>query len=138
LFQAKYFIKIWDILICDPTETQIIGRLYTILLKILVTGGAGFVGRYLVDFLLMNHEVTIYDNAGLWKRITGFTIDVFTIKDNPDTLISSTKWNSLRDFKGSVTIGGSIVIHSENQPADNSTMFVRIKLKSVEYFIEKT
>ncbi len=31
-------------------------------MKILVTGGAGFVGRYLVDFLLKNHEVAIYDN----------------------------------------------------------------------------
>jgi UDP-glucose 4-epimerase len=31
-------------------------------LKILVTGGAGFIGRYLVDFLLSHHEITIYDN----------------------------------------------------------------------------
>jgi UDP-glucose 4-epimerase len=32
-------------------------------LKILVTGGAGFIGGYLVDFLLNNHhKVTIYDN----------------------------------------------------------------------------
>ena len=31
-------------------------------MKILVTGGAGFIGGYLVDFLLNNHTVTIYDN----------------------------------------------------------------------------
>jgi len=31
-------------------------------LKILVTGGAGFIGGYLVDFLLNTHKVTIYDN----------------------------------------------------------------------------
>ena len=31
-------------------------------MKILVTGGAGFIGRYLVDFLQNHHEVTIYDN----------------------------------------------------------------------------
>ena len=31
-------------------------------MKIIVTGGAGFIGGYLVDFLLNNHKVTIYDN----------------------------------------------------------------------------
>ena len=46
----------------DPIETKIISRLYTISLKILVTGGAGFIGRYLVDFLIKGNEVTIYDN----------------------------------------------------------------------------
>jgi len=49
-------------LIFDLIESQIIGRLYRILLKILVTGGAGFIGRYLVDFLLPHNEVTIYDD----------------------------------------------------------------------------
>ena len=43
-------------------ETMIIGWQYTISLKILVTGGAGFIGRYLVDFLQNQHEITIYDN----------------------------------------------------------------------------
>ncbi len=49
-------------MIFDLIESQIIGRFYRILLKILVTGGAGFIGRYLVDFLLPQNEVTIYDN----------------------------------------------------------------------------
>lgn len=31
-------------------------------MKILVTGGAGFIGRYLVESLLKNNTVTIYDN----------------------------------------------------------------------------
>ncbi|MFQ5441015.1 MAG: NAD-dependent epimerase/dehydratase family protein [Nitrosopumilaceae archaeon] len=31
-------------------------------MKILVTGGAGFIGRYIADFLSKNHEITIYDN----------------------------------------------------------------------------
>ena len=31
-------------------------------MKILVTGGAGFIGRYIVDFLQNHHEVTIYDD----------------------------------------------------------------------------
>lgn len=90
------------------------------------------------SFYFIQLKVTIYDNSGLWKRITGFTIEIFTIENNPNTLISTTEWNSLRDFKGSVVVGGSIVINSEDQPADNTPMFVRIKLESVEYFIEKT
>jgi len=49
-------------LIFDPIESKIIGRLYTISLKILVTGGAGFIGRYIVDFLSSHHEIIIYDN----------------------------------------------------------------------------
>ncbi|KAF5425508.1 MAG: UDP-galactose-4-epimerase [ANME-2 cluster archaeon HR1] len=31
-------------------------------MKILVTGGAGFIGSYLVDTLIKEHDVTIYDN----------------------------------------------------------------------------
>jgi len=51
-----------EFLIFDLIQSQIIGRLYRILLKILVMGGAGFIGRHLVDFLLPQNVVTIYDN----------------------------------------------------------------------------
>jgi len=56
-------------LIFDLIESQIIGLLYRILLKILVTGGAGFIGRYLVDFLLPHNEVTIYDNLSNSSKV---------------------------------------------------------------------
>ena len=56
-------------MIFDPIESKIIGRLYTISLKILVTGGAGFIGRYLVDFLLPHNEVTIYDNLSNSSKV---------------------------------------------------------------------
>ncbi|MHA7646525.1 NAD-dependent epimerase/dehydratase family protein [Nitrosopumilus sp. S4] len=31
-------------------------------MKILITGGAGFIGRHLIDFLKKNHTVLVYDN----------------------------------------------------------------------------
>lgn len=62
MLNTKNSIKFHGFLIFDPIESKIIGRLYTISLKILVTGGAGFIGRYIADFLSKNHEITIYDN----------------------------------------------------------------------------
>jgi len=37
-------------------------------LKILVTGGAGFIGRYLAEHLLKNNEITIYDDLSSSTR----------------------------------------------------------------------
>jgi len=31
-------------------------------MKILITGGVGFIGSHIVDVLVGEHEVTIYDN----------------------------------------------------------------------------
>jgi len=49
-------------LIFDLIETVIIGRLEGILMKILVTGGAGFIGKNLVNFLIKENIVIVYDN----------------------------------------------------------------------------
>ncbi|MCV0392937.1 MAG: NAD-dependent epimerase/dehydratase family protein [Nitrosopumilus sp.] len=38
-------------------------------MKILVTGGAGFIGRYLVESLKKNHTVLVYDNLSNSKKI---------------------------------------------------------------------
>ena len=37
-------------------------------MKILVTGGAGFIGRYLTEHLLKNNEITIYDDLSSSTR----------------------------------------------------------------------
>lgn len=62
LLLLNNYIKIPKILTFDPIETVIISVQYTILLKILVTGGAGFIGRFLVKFLQTDHKVAIYDD----------------------------------------------------------------------------
>jgi len=58
--KSQLILKFYYFLI--GIETKIIGGLRKKLLNILVTGGAGFIGGYLVDFLLNSHKVTIYDN----------------------------------------------------------------------------
>lgn len=37
-------------------------------MRYFVTGGAGFIGSYLVDALIENHEVTVYDNLSSGRR----------------------------------------------------------------------
>ncbi len=47
-------------------------------MKIAITGGAGFVGSHLAEFLLaQGHQVTCLDNL-----ITGYTFDIFYIPGN--------------------------------------------------------
>ena len=38
-------------------------------MKYFITGGAGFIGSHLVDRLMNNHSVTVYDNLSLGKEI---------------------------------------------------------------------
>jgi hypothetical protein len=83
-------------------------------------------------------EITIYDNDGLWNRIKGFTLDAYTEKNNPSTLISTTKWSSFRDFKGIITIGASLVIDAQNIPAINTSIYLVVTLEWVEFFSEKS
>ena len=66
-------------------------------MKILVTGGAGFIGRHLVDFLLNSHAITVYDNLSnsseniskslIKKRVQFVKGDILDY----DTLVKSSK-----------------------------------------------
>jgi len=43
-------------------KALIINQIYKISLNVLITGGAGFIGRYLAERLLGNNQITIYDD----------------------------------------------------------------------------
>jgi UDP-glucose 4-epimerase len=73
-------------------------------LKILVTGGAGFIGRYLVDFLQDQHEVTIYDNLSNSSKIDIESLIANGVKFvNADIL----DYQKLQEF----CIGFDMIIH---------------------------
>ena len=58
----KYFIILLIFAISDLIESMIIAYYEWNSLKILVTGGAGFIGRNLVEFLQKNNQILVYDN----------------------------------------------------------------------------
>ena len=90
------------------------------------------------NYLYAQVKVTLFDNEGYWKRITGFTLEVFTEENNPNSRVSLTEWVSLRDFKGYITVGASIVIDIDDAPVDNSSIYFVVTLKWKEYFSEKS
>ena len=91
-----------------------------------------------LDYSFTQIEITLYDNEGFWSRIKGFTLTAYTLENDPNSLISKTKWVSLRDFKGFVTIGASLVIDKEDQPNNSTTIFLVVTLDWVEFFIKKS
>ena len=65
-------------------------------MNVLVTGGAGFIGRHLVEYLLDNHQITIYDNLsnGTMEKISFLIGKVKFIKGDVldfDKLLQSSK-----------------------------------------------
>jgi len=64
LFQVltKYFKVLLCFVTFDPIESKIIAYYKKNSLKILVTGGAGFIGRNLVKSFLKNNTIRIFDN----------------------------------------------------------------------------
>jgi UDP-glucose 4-epimerase len=46
---------------------------YALIVEVLITGGAGFIGASLANTLSLNHKVTVLDNlsSGYWSRVEG-------------------------------------------------------------------
>lgn len=91
-----------------------------------------------LDYSFTQVEITLYDNEGFWNRIKGFTLSAYIVENDPNSLISKTKWVSLRDFKGFVTVGASLVIDKDDQPSNSTTIFLVVTLDWVEFFAEKS
>ncbi len=84
-------------------------------MKFLVTGGAGYIGSHMVNFLLKkNHDVTVFDNLS-----TGKFINKNQIKFEKIDLINLSKLNKLMDNKKFDAVfhfaGLSIVSESEKK-----------------------
>ena len=75
-------------------------------------------------------RVFIYDNAGFWVNIKGFTLDVLTDINDPESRISRTTWTSTHDFKGTIVVGGSIVIDEADVPTTVTTLFIVVRLET--------
>ncbi|MHA2249118.1 MAG: signal peptidase I [Candidatus Kariarchaeaceae archaeon] len=85
--------------------------------------GTDFKGRF------FQARVFIYDNAGFWVNIKGFTLDVLTDSNDAESRISRTTWTSTHDFKGTIVIGGSIVIDEADIPTTVTTLYIVVRLE---------
>ncbi|MHA2091364.1 MAG: signal peptidase I [Candidatus Kariarchaeaceae archaeon] len=79
--------------------------------------------------IFMQAKVIIFDNAGYWENVKGYTLEVFTESNNANTRISMTKWTSIHDFKGTIVVGGSIIFDKADIPLVNTTLYITATLK---------
>ncbi len=51
-----------------PSEVRILSPAFFIMKKILITGGAGFIGSHIVDLLVEKYDVVVLDNLSIGKK----------------------------------------------------------------------
>ncbi len=90
------------------------------------------------DFLFVQAKVNFYDAGGYFESLRAFDINVYTEKGNTSSLISHTRWETLRDMRGSVITGGSILIHADDIPPNGTTLYVEIPFEIQHLFSTET
>lgn len=90
------------------------------------------VGGNNYDIVFMQLLINFVDKSGGLSSLTEFEVYVYTDIDDPSTEISHTVWNSMRDIRGTVTVGGSILIDNEDVPTADTLLYIVI-----EYTIKK-
>ena len=84
--------------------------------------------------VFMQLLVNFVDKSGGLSRLTEFDVYVYTDNNDPGTEISHTVWNSMRDMRGTVTVGGSIVIDKVDVPTTDTLLYIVVAYKVKKLF----
>lgn len=84
--------------------------------------------------VFMQARITIYDNAGIWTNVKEFTLEIFEDANDKSSRISKTVWNSLHAFKGSIMVGGSVIIDVVDVPVEPTSLDIVVTLKIRNFY----
>lgn len=116
---------------------------YTMPMKILITGGAGYIGSHVVKALgSLNHELTIYDNlsTGFKQAITfgDLVVGDLADKEKLDKLFQDKKFEAVFHFAGSIVVPESVsqpLKYYQNNTVNTHSLLSLCEKHQVKHFI---